>query len=427
MHKWICAGALGLGLAAAAPALAAVDPDELAELKRQVAALAARVEALEAENARLAGAAPAAPAVATAPVASAPAVPAAAAAAPAGWFDRLRIDGDLRYRHDHVEDEGRPDRDRQRIRARLGLTADLGESLTAGLRLATGDATNPRSTNVTFGDSNQRKDVGLDLAYVAWRARPDLVLTLGKQAYPWLRASGSMLYDSDVNPEGLALAWGGRTGPFLNAWALWLQEQGAGADANLVGAQLGWSGAGGLTLAASYHDYGAMQGSSFGYSGYPAGNTTFAGDAGCNLPAPATGALRCLAYDYDILGLTAQYATRLGRLPLVLWAEYLENLEAPGDDSGYSVGATLGRARDPGSWELRLMYQDVGADAQWGGMTDSNFGGGATQARGVLIRGGYVPAKNLVLNLSLFENSRDYDRPGERDFRLLQLDLNLRF
>ena len=47
---------------------------------------------------------------------------------------------------------------------------------------------------------------------------------------------------------------------------------------------------------------------------------------------------------------------------------------------------------DPGSWEVALLYQDVEKDAQWGGVIDSDFAGGATQGKGWLLRGGCARA-----------------------------------
>ena len=44
----------------------------------------------------------------------------------------------MRYRHETINEEGEAGRQRQRIRARFGVTADVAENVRVGLTLATG-------------------------------------------------------------------------------------------------------------------------------------------------------------------------------------------------------------------------------------------------------------------------------------------------
>ncbi len=437
MHTIKTAGVAILLATTSLASEAAVSEQEVAELRQQVQALMARVEQLEARNQQLAaGAAPAArieelevrvaEVEATNEAQTDRLAQAAASAKAADWAGRIRWKGDFRFRNDQLMEEGRPDRTRQRIRARLGMDARLSDTLSTGFQIVTGDGLDPRSTNQTLGDANQRDSIQLDLAYVDWRAFEGAVVTAGKQKQPWFKAGGSALYDSDVNPEGVALRWAGRSGLFANAWGYWLSESALGADANLFGAQLGWTTGFGLTLAASYHDYGAIQGSTVAFTDFPAGNSTYAGDRNCNLPAVAP-TFNCFVYDYDIVGLSAEYNTRLGSLPLQLWTEFIENQDPSDLNTGYNLGVRLGRASDPGTWELALMYQDVEQDAQWGGFLDSDFAGGFTQGKGIQVKGGWAPVRNVALNLTYYDNVRSYDLESERDYERVQLDFNFRF
>jgi hypothetical protein len=440
MRNLMIAGAVGLVLSTPVTARAAVSEQEVAELKAQVAALLARVQQLEAQSGQAPGAAPAADPAKVAELETRVAeiestndrqtdqlAQAVAKDKGVDWASKVKWKGDLRYRHEMIDEETRDERTRQRIRARFGLDAKVSDELLVGLQIATGDPLDPRSTNSTLGDSNQRDQVQLDLAYVDWKAFADGTVTAGKQKYPWYRPGASLFYDGDINPEGVAVKWGGKTGPFASAWGYWLSEVSAGADANLFGAQLGWVTDFGLTLAASYHDYGAIEGSSLVFLEYPAGNTTYNGDSACNLPAPTTGAIRCYVNDYNVFGLSAEYAMQAGSYPLSLWADYLNNEAADDLNSGYALGVRLGKASDPGSWEVGLLYQDVEADAQWGGFIDSDFAGGATQGKGLQFKGAWVPVKNTSINLTLFDNTRNYDLSSERDYQRLQLDFNMKF
>jgi hypothetical protein len=443
MHTFKTAGVAILLASVSFASEAAVSEQEVAELRRQVQALMARVEQLEARNPQqAAGAAPAtrveelevrvADVEATNEAQADRLARAAAAARSADWAGRIQWTGDLRYRHETIKQERLiTDLDdfkqnRQLIRARLGLDATISDSLRAGFQVSTGNALDPRAANATLGDSNQRKEFRLSLAHVDWTIFDGAVLTAGKQRQPWFRPGSSLFYDSDVNPEGVALRWRGRSGAFANAWGFWLSESFVGADANLFGAQVGWETAFGLTAAVSYHDYGALQGSSLTFAGFPAGNSVYVGDASCNLP-PATVPNRCYVYDYDILGLSLQYDLQVAGLPLQLWAEYVENLDPEDLNSAYSFGAMLGRARSPGSWELGLLYHDVEQDAQWGGIVDSIMAGGDTQGKGLRVRGGWAPMPNVLVNLTWLDSVRSYDTALERDHERVQLDFNFRF
>lgn len=410
--------ALTVALAGLCPLIAGAASDESEALRSQLAALIERVERLEQQLAE---------AETTNERQTDQLAQAAAASRGASWAEKVRFSGDLRYRHEMIDEAGRQERQRQRIRARFGLTAAVSDSLSLGVRVATGGVSENRSTNATLGDANARKDLELDLGYLTWKPREDLSLTLGKQGYPWFRPGSSFLYDSDSNPEGMALAWSGSGGVFAKAWGFWLSESGTAAEGNVSGLQVGWQNRSGLTVAASFHDYAAIQGRSLSFSGYPAGNTTYAGDRLCRPVAAELAVARCYSDDYEILGLAVQYEGSVGNLPLQLWADSVQNLAVDRLDTGYNVGARLGRASAPGSWELSLAYQDVEADAQWGGFIDSDFAGGDTQGRGWRLQGGWVPARNALLQFTWFDNTRAVDLPQERDYQRLQLDFSMKF
>ncbi|MBM5813006.1 MAG: hypothetical protein FJ191_13760 [Gammaproteobacteria bacterium] len=422
MSKQIRTAILALMLSAggAGPAAVAAEAGaEIAALQAQIAALLQRVEELERTVAGTAVLHERITAVeATNERQTDQLAQGLAATTAMGWARNVRWKGDLRYRHEQFEVEGvTSDRVRQRIRARLGLEAKLSDTLAAGFQIATGEPGNPRSSNATLDDANLGKQILLDLAYVDWRPRPGLLVTAGKQKQPWFRAGTSMFFDSDVNPEGVAVQYGGRSGPFARAWGFWLDERAAAADTNLLGGQLGYAFGSGVTVAAGYWDYGAVADRQIlGYSGAPAGNSTY--DCGTQ---------RCYRHDYDVAVLDAQWSGQLGGRPLTLFGGYLENLAVSHDGSGYDLGLVVGRAGDPGSWEAGLLWQQVEADAQFGALYESDFADGLTQGRGFVLHGVWVPAKNVNLRATYFVNERSYDRPAEADYRRLQFDLNLKF
>jgi len=102
------------------------------------------------------------------------------------------------------------ERERERYRLRLGLRGILMDDWFFGIRLETN--TNNRSTNVTFGgDSNNgpfsKNDDGINVgqAYLGYKGFPDFTFTGGRMPNPLVTTA--MLWDPDINPEGLAEQW----------------------------------------------------------------------------------------------------------------------------------------------------------------------------------------------------------------------------
>jgi hypothetical protein len=103
------------------------------------------------------------------------------------------------------------ERKRERYRLRLGLRVVLADDWFAGVRLET--STSPRSTNITFGDDSQvngpfSKDsdrISVGQAYVGYKGFKEITLTAGRMPNPFIYTW--MVWDPDINPEGLAEQW----------------------------------------------------------------------------------------------------------------------------------------------------------------------------------------------------------------------------
>ena len=102
-------------------------------------------------------------------------------------------------------------RDRERYRLRLGLRGTLADDWFFGVRLET--STSPRSTNVTFGDdsgvngpfSKDSDRISVGQAYLGYKGFKDITLTVGRMPQPLVTTL--MVWDDDINPEGLAEQW----------------------------------------------------------------------------------------------------------------------------------------------------------------------------------------------------------------------------
>lgn len=120
------------------------------------------------------------------------------------------------------------ERERERYRIRLGLRGTLLDDWLFGIRLET--STSSRSTNVTFGDdtaggngpfAKASDGINVGQAYIGYKGFKDFTFTGGKMPNPLVNTA--MVWDPDINPEGLAEQWkhtfsfgetGGETAPY---------------------------------------------------------------------------------------------------------------------------------------------------------------------------------------------------------------------
>ena len=125
---------------------------------------------------------------------------------PTSWADKTTIKGDVRFRHESIEAEGKETRERERVRARLGIFGKPGSDLDLGVQFSTTEKNDPVSSNQTLGDGASRKDVFFDLAYMTWTpvSLEGLSLTGGKMENPFVTVS-DLVFDGDLNPEGAAV------------------------------------------------------------------------------------------------------------------------------------------------------------------------------------------------------------------------------
>ena len=171
----------------------------------------------------------------------------AATQAKSGWEGKVRVKGDVRYRFQHVEAENTSGADLgttkniQRIRFRLGAEAEVNDFTTAGLEIRTGNKAN--SGNETLGDDFDGFDMSFSLGYftIAPSDARYGSATFGKMKQPW-KSVTDLIWDSDVNPEGIAYAYAGdydSLNAFASAGYFRVEEENLTTDLNLGSGQLG--------------------------------------------------------------------------------------------------------------------------------------------------------------------------------------------
>jgi putative porin len=367
---------------------------ELQALKVDQAKTAARIEALE-------GALEATGATQSAPSAEPPVrLPSRTAAAPvpavpATFMDKLKVTSDLLLRYEgNYSDESAPDRERGVMRARIGASYDVSDTLMVGALLETGDPDDPNSGYLTMSDFADDLQVSLSRAYVGMKFG-DAKIYGGKFPKPF--DSTDLLWDGDVNPMGLGAVYERELNDALSLKASGLyfivDESAGGADSNMVGGQLKltampsaqWK----TWLAAAYYDYEL--------------NSVAGADAG-DIRSNLLLANGEYLSDYNIVDVLAG-ATWSGwspQWPVTLKGDYVMNQGAAvDDDTAYEIDLIAGKSSAPGDLGLSVGYAQAEVDSVLAAFSNDNFGL-ATNYETYKFSIDYVPVDHVKLNATLY-------------------------
>ena len=339
------------------------------------------------------------------------------------WSERIGISGDFRYRYENIDQEGKDERNRSRIRARTAIKADLPNNVEIGFGLATGGE-DPVSANVTLGGGGSSKDINLDLAYASWTGISNTVLTMGKFKNPLVRPGGNgFLWDGDWRPEGLTATWD--NGNFFGTGlGTWLEGDSKKGTEFVWGLQGGWKtrmNDTSIMIGASYFDIGTMGADSlFGDVDDFYGNSFTCTD-------PATPAGCTYDINYEEIEVFAEVTMKIADQPVKFFADFVKNQDADTNDTGWAAGAKVGNAKDAGQWAVGYVYQDLEADAAFGLTADSDFGGGGTDSKGHKLSAAYGLNKLTALKVAYFINEVDVASGSKSDYDRLQLDIQFKF
>ena len=354
------------------------------------------------------------------------------------------------------------DRVRFRGRARLAVDSDITDSITAGMRIATGNTSDLVSETQTL-DGTAPYQFGLDELYIRLDER-----NAGK--FPWLSVVGGrflnpygtptdLIFHKDLTFEGVAVT--GRFGLgdgsaeqshlFFTAGAHPIQEVALSPhDKWLAGAQLGanlrWGEGQHLRLSGAFYDYFNVTGrrnppdsTIYNYTApvfLRQGNTYYDISNSTDL----TVNLFALAAKYRLANLNASYELGVGRYTLGLTADAVRNFGYSTADvssllgyyvaprtKGYQAEVSFGypTALTAGAWRGVVGYRYLQRDAVIDAYTDSDFHWGGTDATGYYIVADYGLANRVWMRLRyLSSNAIDGATLG---IDTLQLDLNTRF
>jgi hypothetical protein len=341
------------------------------------------------------------------------------------WYEKIKFGGDFRDRYDGIKDETKDyNRHRNRIRARLSMTATVSSDFTFISRFATG-VNYPSSTNRTLTDAFTAKESWLDLAYFAYHPAgvKGFYVFGGKMKSTFYKPGGSQLiWDSDVNPEGLAVKFGRNASEkisyFLAGSWYSVMEGKENPDVYMIGAQ------GGMNIAATEKIYVQFGANYFGYENMK-GSTSLYGDEFFGNTSVDDDGTEVFAYDYRLVEGFGEVGFKAGKATWTVYGSYVNNTAVDDFNTGWIAGLSVKSGKGRGAWKVNGFYKQVEADGVIGLFADSDFGGGITDVEGFAISGGYGFNDYVGLASTLFVNQQGI---GEgTDFTRLFIDFNLKF
>jgi len=420
------------------------------------------------------------------------------------WLDRIKWEGDIRVRYQleefaksnaspddyflaltsspettraagfiPVSANTQTDRERFRVRARLGMLAKVSDDWSAGVRLATGTTSDRVSTNQTMGQDFNKYQFLVDRAYVKYDPVEWMSVTGGRVPNPWF--STDLVWDEDLNFEGVAATFkpsfaNGDFRPFLTIGAFPLREDGPPSKSSrwLRGAQLGakWQlmPNSRLSFGVALYDYENLEGrpeTQANYQSYQLGGSATYGqyEYGSGLRQKGntlfdtayqsdTNSIWGLASKFRPINLTASLdLAHFDPVHVVLTADYVKNTAFDRSEIQRRTGVALTDGKDYGylfklavgmpklekrhDWQGSFAYRYLGSDATVDAFTDSDFGLGGTNLKGYQLGLNYGVDQNAWLSLRWMSaqsiESFSLDPAHRFGVDLLQADVNVRF
>ena len=363
------------------------------------------------------------------------------------WF------GDMRLRYEIVDRasdnsttndaDGHLDTDRPRIRFRFGARAHVYEDLDFVFRLSTGGDTASTSGNTTLDGTFGNEAISLNLAYGSWELLSGLTVQGGKVKNPFMKSE--VVWDNDVNPEGLSEIYQKKSGDstlqfVAGQYIVEETDRKNNIDSDDV-VLLAWQAqlhqktkAGKFKFAVAWYDYHHLtdQGSAIT-------KQLGSGDGQRNSQVTGTDVNTTNMQTLDFM---ADWSSPVGNKHGNLFYEYAVNTDADAPagnntiaqnlDTAWQLGFKFGdrNVKKAGQWQIKILYRVVQQDAVFYALTDSSFHQGGTNAKGIELGVNYATRKGMQLGYTFFNtknergdvNGGKLDVPGQH-----QLDLKIRF
>jgi len=338
------------------------------------------------------------------------------------WVKNIKLKGDLRFRYQYedTDNDGNDSRDRYRIRLRLGAETKVNDKWKAGFGLSSG-GDDPRSTNQTLENTFQSPDVRIDYAYAKFTPSAWASLMCGKFKNP-IWGAKDLLWDGDIRPDGAAahLKFKAATAEIFMTPAYFILDE-YKTDKNdpamwlvQIGTKVKMGKAIYFEVAGTYDDFSNVTGNRFEHS------------AGTN----SVDSKGRLTQNYDSLAVDGEFAVHIpGPVPLVAaFGQYVKS-DADDDGKGWLVGIKFGhkKVKQLGQWQVKYNYRRLEKDAWPDFLPDSDFYGGKTDSKGNEVEFKLGLAKHVAFGLDYYFDVKPINGDADREQKLLQADLVLKW
>jgi len=386
-------------------------------------------------------------------------------------INEIELYGDMRVRYeqrqgttpDFMPGTPGPDdtlkRSRERYRLRFGIRGTLMDDWFFGLRFET--STNPRSTNVTFGDDagpfgKASDTLGVGQAYLGYRGFKDITLEAGKIPNPLVTTL--MVWDADINPEGLSEQWkhtfnldfGGGSKPAVESYSKDGKNAVAAVESepfkvkldlfvnlaqfvyddmnpeNPLGARpvaggrlvpntdawmFAWQIGARLNFPKNVYFQVAPVLYTYGGNGDTFNGFYVGGQQGLsNTASMATNQVGINSL--LVLEVPAEFGFKIGEIPFRIFSDFAVNFDADdraraaghpeaGDQRyAYQIGASIGQLKTKHDMQLQAWWQHTEQFALDPNLVDSDFFDSRVNIEGIVVQGGYAISDAIIFNLS---------------------------
>lgn len=331
------------------------------------------------------------------------------------WTRNIKISGDLRLRYERLWDrgmlnkdgtEGKQDaRDRGRIRVRLYLDAPITDEIKTHFMVTTNMATHQEATttNATFGEDFNDKGIYLARAYAEYKPNWFKGLGLGAGKFKKNFYNTDIMWDTDVNPEGVYEYYRYERSkifqPFIYLSQMVVNENNRTPDAMLYLNQAGFTwnvGPVKWDLAGSYYSWSNLSGTKWMDDGAynTGGGNSFVTDPAGNIT---------YAYDYKLWEAYSEIGFKLGPYPVSVYLDYIYNAadDVPSDENkAYNFSFKIGNEGKKGDYSLFYKYAYIEQNAVLGCLNDQDFYGANRKGHKVALQ--YWPFSNMLLRAAFF-------------------------
>jgi hypothetical protein len=227
-----------------------------------------------------------------------------------------------------------------------------------------------------------------------------------------------LLWDGDLNPEGIVANWQSLSGPFFaNMGTFAVAERSSGDDSWLHAVQAGinfrLSETSRLRFAGSFFAYTNTIGNQPFYEGRAKGNSV---DANGNF-----------IYDYETVEISTEYGVVINGWPTSFFGVWAQNTAVDEADTALALGVRIGSTNVRGDAQYSYAWHDTEADAVMGIFSDSDFGGGETDSKGHIIKAKFALRARIILAATFIISEVGEFRDNRHDYDRLQLDVEYLF